>query len=417
MVCFYLFFEYVRPQSIYPVLNFLPWTQISIIGAVIGYIFGREKGWVSSPVNKLLVLWFCLIYVSSIYSYNPDLSFSLFKNFYSWIIIYFIIVNLITTRKRFLIFLFIFLLAGFKLSLSLALTWAQRGFSFTMWGLMGPPGFFQNSGELAIQMLVFWPIAHAVAISLKPCLSRWKYYVLLAMPITAIMVILGASSRGGQLAMLIQIAAKNVKFIFRLRILISIFVGLSAIWYFMPDEQKRRFENIGNDVSSQQRILYWENGMEMIQQHPWFGVGYYNYIPYYEKYYSEDMLYSHAELPHNIFIQVGAELGIPALLVYMLMIVYAFYKTSSLVRLLSSDKENLLFFNLARALNISLIGFVVAGQFVSVVYYPFMWIHLALVVSLNHIFLERTRSSSSESREVRVTGSSQSYEDRAHLGR
>jgi uncharacterized protein (DUF983 family) len=37
------------------------------------------------------------------------------------------------------------------------------------------------------------------------------------------------------------------------------------------------------------------------------------------------------------------------------------------------------------ALNIAIVGFYVAGQFVSVVYYPFMWIHLALVSSMRNI--------------------------------
>src|SRR5690606_24743667 len=122
-------------------------------------------------------------------------------NFYTWMIIYFLIINIVNTRKRFFIFIFIFFLASFKLSFSLARVWAFRGFSFTSWGLMGPPGFFQNSGELAIQMAVFWPLALATAISLKPYVVTWKRWALFAMPITAGMVILGSSSRGGQLAL------------------------------------------------------------------------------------------------------------------------------------------------------------------------------------------------------------------------
>jgi len=36
--------------------------------------------------------------------------------------------------------------------------------------------------------------------------------------------------------------------------------------------------------------------------------------------------------------------------------------------------------------NLSMLGFVVAGQFVTVAYYPFLWIHLAFVVVFFRIF-------------------------------
>lgn len=389
MICAYFFLEYVRPQSIYPALSFLPWTQLAVLGAFIGCFNDKSVKWVSSSINVWLILFFIAILLSSAFAYWPSFAFERLENFYTWLIIYFLIINIVNTEKRFFIFLCIFFLATFKLSLSLSITWAKRGFAFTDWGLSGPPGFFQNSGELAIQMLVFWPLAWAFALYVRPHVSKAKYFILLLMPVTAMMVVLGASSRGAQLALLVQLLLLNASSIFKPKVLIACVVVLSLLWMVLPQEQKDRFQVAGDDRTSIQRLLYWENGVDMMNKHPGLGVGYFNYIPYYERAYHEDMLYETAELPHNIFIQVGADLGYPALIMYLIMIFYALFKTRSTRKLLHQRTERNFFAFIFSYLNLSVIGFVVAGQFVSVVYYPFLWIHLALFVcAYNIVFSE-----------------------------
>lgn len=383
MICIYLFFEYVRPQSIYPAINFLPWTQIAVIGALLGCFADKTVRWVSSSVNVLLVLFLIIILLSSVTAYFPQISYSRLDHYYLWLIIYFLIINIVNTRKRFFIFLSIFLVASFKLSLSLAITWAKRGFSFTGWGLSGPPGFFQNSGELAIQMLVFWPIAWAFAYSLKPYVSKKLYWLLMLMPITAMMVILGASSRGGQLALVAQLIVMNYKTIFKPKIFISCALALVLLWTFLPDQQKERFQRMGEDGTSQQRLLYWENGIEMIKEHPALGVGYFNFRLYFERYYPEDVILRRSQLPHNIFIQVGTDTGIIGLLIFFLIIVVALRKGRNFHAEGCENKQK----GIGDFANLALIGFVVAGQFVTVTYYPFLWIHLALLVSMRNSFM------------------------------
>ncbi|PSF04862.1 hypothetical protein C7H09_17715 [Marinobacter fuscus] len=382
MICAYLGFEYVRPQSIIPAIDILPWTQLVVIGAILGCFTDKTVRWVSSSVNVLLILFLLIILLSSVLAYFPSASYRNLDKYYLWVVIYFLIINIVNTRKRFFIFICIFLVASFKISFSLALTWAQRGFSFTSWGLSGPPGFFQNSGELAIQMLVFWPIAWAFAHSLKPYVSKWWYRALMLMPITAIMVILGASSRGGQLALIVQLLVMNHRAVFRPKVLISMAVAFSLIWTFLPDEQKERFQSMGEDKTSRQRLLYWENGIDMIKENPLLGVGYFNFVPYFAMYYPEDVIVSKVELPHNIFIQVGTDAGVIGFSVFLLLLLTA-YRKSAKFKPDGCTKEVAL---VGKFTNLSLTGFIIAGQFVTVTYYPFLWIHLALLVSMMNSF-------------------------------
>lgn len=380
MICAYLFFEYVRPQLIYPAIDFLPWTQIVLIGAILGCFSDKSVRWVSSPINILLVAFLFVILLSSFFAYFPRVSYENLEKYYLWIVIYFLIINIVNTKKRFFVFLSIFLLCSFKLSLSLSIYWAKRGFSFTDWGLMGPPGFFQNSGELSIQMLVFWPISWAFAHSLKPYVSKKWYLLLMLMPITAIMVILGASSRGAQLALVFQLLVMNYRYFLKPKVIISLGLSLFLIWSLLPEEQMSRFETIGEDRTSRQRILYMENGVRMIKDNPLLGVGYFNFAPYYGKYFPNDVILGKAELPHNIFIQVGTDAGILGLTIFFLLIWHGF-KWREVQNADGSPYRG----KFPAYFNIALVGYLVAGQFVTVVYYPFFWIHLALVVSLRNI--------------------------------
>ena len=383
MICGYLFCEYVRPQSIFPALDFLPWASLFLALSLVGIVFDKKKKWASAAPNKWMIMFMVLILLSSWNAVFPDVSFKKLENFYTWLVIYFLIINIVNTRERFFIFLTIFVVATFKISLSLAIKWARRGFSFTTWGLQGPPGFFTNSGELAIQMAVFFPIAYVLVVGLKPYVSRKMHWILMLMPITAAMTIMGASSRGGQLALAAQILVMFWRQLYKPKVLIGVAIVAMSLYSILPDEQKERFGAAGEDRTSQQRLLYWERGLDMLQEHPLLGVGFFNFAPYFAAYYPDDMLYEGAQLPHNIFVQVGTDTGLLGLSVFLILIVQTF-RINRATMLLCRQREGVeLFGRLASSLNVALLGFLVAGQFVTVTYYPFMWINLSLTVALS----------------------------------
>lgn len=128
----------------------------------------------------------------------------------------------------------------------------------------------------------------------------------------------------------------------------------------------------------------------MIQAHPALGVGFYNFAPYYTLHYPDDMLYGAAQLPHNIFIQVGTDTGLIGLTFFVL-ILYRNFKCAREVQARAGPGDALLA-SLARGLNIAMWGFIIAGQFVTVTYYPFPWINLAMTVALGNIMRLRHQS-------------------------
>ncbi|BHH86293.1 O-antigen ligase family protein [Desulforhopalus sp. 52FAK] len=387
MCCAYLFFEYIRPQAIWPVFAVYPyWARTFILLAFIGWFIDAERQFVWTKFTTGVFAYLLLIILSSYNAYWPEISHEKFMDFFNWVVVFFVLSQTVTTRKRFYILLLIFMLASFKLSLFGAKVFAMRGFAFTRWGIAGPEGYFQNPGEYAIQMLMFAPLALFFIQGIRKYLKRWQANVLYLMPITAALTIIGTNTRGGQLALAVQILTliMTTKKWFKMLIIIAC---ISVIGFqLLPDKQKARFESSGKDGTSVQRLLYWKHGWQMIKEHPLLGVGYMNFPAYYTKHHSDDLVLEMlrdrgAELPHNIFIQVGTDTGFSGLFVIILLM---FFSVLSMKKISTDCKMSgdQFLTSISKGMILSFIGFVVAGQFVTVMYYPFFWVYLVFVSAI-----------------------------------
>jgi len=377
MICCYIFFEYTRPQALFPTIDILPWAQMFILLSMVGAVLDPTVRWISSPMNWLLNIFAVLIFLSSVYAVYPEISKEHYIDFYSWFVVYYLIINIVNTRERFYIFILIILISSAKIAIGTSKAWISRGFGFTSWGLMGPPGYFQNSGELAILMLTLFPIAYYLYVYLKPWIKNWEKAVLMIFWIAPILTILGASSRGAQVALALQLLIMFYKKIFSFKQLVVLATLLYGAYSLLPEEQKERFESAGDDRTSIQRLLYWKHGIEMINENPILGVGFFNFPAYYEERFNYDLLFPAAQMPHNIFIQVGADVGYLGLFLYVVMLLGSIYISMRIMR----DREIQECRYFLKGLSLSIIGFGVAGQFVSVAYYPFLWVSMALIVS------------------------------------
>jgi putative inorganic carbon (hco3(-)) transporter len=301
-------------------------------------------------------------------------------------VIYFLIINMVTTGERYFIFMSIFLLANFKLSFFGARTWAARGFGFTSWGLIGPLGYFNNSSDFSSEMLMFAPIAFELALFIKPFARRVTYWFVMLGAITGAMSVLGASSRGSQVGLAFQAAWIAVHRKLKMSVLIGMIVLAGVGYALLPAAEKARFADIGKDSTSIQRLDYWKAGLKMIENHPVLGVGYFNFAPVYAAHDQAKLWHGHAQLPHNIFIEVGTDAGLVGLGIFLVLI-YRNLKVARDIRRACAKDANAPGFaaSVARGLTITTWGFVIAGQFNTVAYYPFLWINLALTVSLGNI--------------------------------
>src|SRR5690606_11570346 len=125
-------------------------------GALLGALTDSTVKHVPTVANIYVIIFSLLILISVPLAFRPEISMLFLMEFVSWMVVFFLITRIVNTKERFYVFLLIYLLAAGKIAFGTARSWAWRGFSFTDWGLMGPTGYFQNSGELAILMLMLF---------------------------------------------------------------------------------------------------------------------------------------------------------------------------------------------------------------------------------------------------------------------
>lgn len=390
LLCFYMFLEYVRPQTVYPVIDVIPWAQTTILLTVTFFILEGNRMSVRNGANRLLVLFLVVILFSSVFAYSPAESFDKIDVFLSWFVVYFLIINIVNTESRLFVFLCLYLLWNFKMTQHGFLSWAGRGFAYAHWGVTGAPGWFHNSGEFGIQLATVIPLSVYFIWALRKYWGKLKLLVVLALPVTAIASVVATSSRGallGAAAAILWMAIKSKK---KVAVALVMVMPLAFIVYkTIPQESLARFETAGADGTSQARLKRWKDGMEIMNDYPILGIGYANWPEFYQRNY-RPFPGQRTGLSHNIFIDAGAELGYVGLGFFLLLILTTFVNNHR-TRKTALALNNKFLYYMAHALDAGMIGFLVSASFVSVLFYPYFWIALAFTVALNNVALRAWR--------------------------
>ena len=384
LVLVYLLFEYVRPQVIYDWLTGPPYVQIVMILCIFAFLLERRRLRLG-VMESLLAVFSGVVLASAVGAFYPETAYDRLSLYFTWVVIYLMIANAVDTEERFLLFVFTFILYSLKMSFFGTRSWAMAGFVFREWGASGAPGFFRNSGEFGIQMCIFLPIIVAFIQALGPKWPRWKRVVAWVAAFTAVTGIVASSSRGafiGLAAVALWMAIRSGK---KIRAFLAVVAIAAIVYAITPDEQMQRLEVMGEDPTSISRTTYWKNGLEMMNDNPILGIGYYNWVPYHAAYYGTPAY------PHNIFIQAGAELGYVGLFAFLALMGATFvlnHKTRRLAK--QRGEEGRFMLMMAHGLDGAMVGFIASGFFVTVLYYPFFWINLAMTVALHNAALNRS---------------------------
>jgi len=114
----------------------------------------------------------------------------------------------------------------------------------------------------------------------------------------------------------------------RPKLLLAVPVAAAVLFFAAPESMQQRVTSVykphGNTDSNEHRNITRRTGIAMIQAHPWFGLGPEMPGREFEKYLPADIprplpdgFYGHL---HNVYLQYGAERGIPTLLAFLWLI-------------------------------------------------------------------------------------------------
>ena len=389
VTCIYLVFEYNRLHVIYPVLNIIPWGSIFILFGLLLMLLDRDSKIPSLSSYFPLILFSISVLLSTVYSISPDYSLSTLSIFYVWIFVILLLTSVITTKRRMLLFIVVYFLVNLKMAQHGFRSWAGNGFGYSSWGVTGSPGWFQNSGEFSMQMAMFLPMVLAFLIVFRKKWSlgiRCIFYILIILTVGSI---IACGSRGGVLGLFSVTIWYLLFFNRHIKSIVVIIISILLIYTIMPSDFKDRFSNIGKDPTSVSRLTYYTISKEVVSQNPLTGIGHNCWQLWVLQNRPELVSFSNngsvkVEVVHNTYLEAATEVGLLGAMSYFLMLLFI-YKTNHYSIKVSNKVKSDFISATAKGLNGSLIVYLANSYFMSVLYYPYIWILYALTVCVYYL--------------------------------
>jgi putative inorganic carbon (hco3(-)) transporter len=337
---------------------------------------GRRKTY---AMDVLVGAFFVWVAVSGVLALDPGLAWRNWATPTSWVMMYYLVTRIVVSPRRLLLFWLAFFLVHLKMSQAGTRNFVARGFTFTDYGVMGGPGWFSNSGELAMEMAAIVGMTLCFLLALRGRMSKRRLYFLIALLTgTALITNIASSSRGGQLALAVELTLLYLLLAkVRLR---NVLIGAAVLvigWMLVPAEQKERFQTIGEDETSELRLVAWEHAWDVTLERPLTGLGFENWRQYYFS------IGGSGHLVHNTVLQATSELGFPGLLLFLGAVGASFVLNARTRRRAKRHGEWAgVYRGMALGLDMGMVALFIAAQFMSVLFYPSFWMGFALTISL-----------------------------------
>ena len=389
----FVFLEYVRPQDSY--LPFLAPLKIPAITIILlaSIFFKNDKSYLKKEVGyKLFIAFWFLTSFSIVYAVNTNGPYQASMQL-MWVGISFmfplvVILNDIDKLLKFFNY-WVFSLALVAITTILS-------------GGTGPGGIVGDENDVACALAMAIPYAFYMYF-FPGTSSRNKILFLLAGVLFAVGVAVSAS-RGGMLglgASLVMITLMSKKPFgnsIKIALFIVIFGGL--IISFFPAAYIDDMANMTNteDNTADDRLWSWSIAWIMFLDNPIWGVGAQNYNWVNHLYAEQSWMWYEGRhilagrAAHSLYFSVLPELGLIGVFLYFAMLKVIYNRCKSMKKILSQFPEDINAVKiklLTSAFQASLVSFMVSSAFISVLFYPFIYHLLGLVLVTNKLVVAK----------------------------
>ncbi len=356
-----------RPEIVtYVLVAYLPFSKVlvgdfggwatafNLTNLLMGFILivwlsGRSANedafWTSASVNFPIFLFTALGFLSVVRgsNYGSDqfwFAFTEFKRWFTPILMYFLVLNTVKDRTTIRHIVTIIMIASTVVGLMAIYDYIEVGDTSLEQARIGGIATHSNSLAAFFNYYIFLPFGFFLMNS-----KRSKFWLLLIPFLIQFRGIMVTFSRGGYIAFAAGLYAINF---FRSKLLF--FLTLVATWIivlnpiFLPSgirfrmsqtfTNKVSYVQMDKDVedsvdgSTRSRIEIWKGALKMISEQPIFGVGYGLFFPLIANYWIGGFSID----AHNTYLIIAAEMGVPALVTFILIILMVTWNTFQLYR-------------------------------------------------------------------------------------
>jgi len=397
LILFFLFLEYGRPQSLFPVIGKF---HLGMLVQILLFLLLVLKNKILNFKNIQTKCFIGLLLLMALHvpiAVNNYWAFTVLKNITLYFIVYLSIISFVNSYSKIIKYINIWI----TINLLCAIIGLKYG------GLVPNSSFMGDENDFSLVMNMAIPFAYFVFLEAKSV--KIKIFNLAAI-CTFIAASVASLSRGGFVGLVavgIYCWLKTPKKILA-TILIAIMIGFFsfvATDKFWKEVISIREDNIEKGTGYG-RWYMWNCAWQMFLDHPVIGVGQDNFrwnIQPYEPLNINVYSFSRAgKAVHSLYFTLLPELGIIGIILFSSMICLS-YNNNRFVhgldkKTLSGHTQNKInnyqreFFSkhrkftfLSNGINGALVGYMVSGIFLSVLYYPHFWLLIALNTAMQNI--------------------------------
>lgn len=354
----------------------LPFAQMAAILVFVIFVVSKERQpYPRDNLAWLLVAWYLWMCLTSLVSFNvPADVFDYWTKVTKIYLMLFITLMMLRGREHIMLLVWVIVLSLGFYGLKGGVHMATGGSA-----VHGPPGsFIEVSNHLAVALVITVPLMYFLAHEQANKWLRWGLYGLMA---ATVLAIFGTGSRGAFLGVLAAGVFLGLKSRHRVLTIVvggAVLIGLIA---FMPEHWAERMSGITTheDHSAQSRLYTWRMIWNLALHNPLTGGGFLvteNPVTWY-RYAVTEWLKPYS--PHSIYFQVLAEHGFVGLGLYLSIWIGAWRRCSSMVKR-AVTAETAWIGHLARMIQPSIIGFLVAGAFVNLAHFDLPLYIVTLII-------------------------------------
>jgi O-antigen ligase len=390
---------YFRPYELIPALSSFT-SMAFVIGVITLSIYAISQFVIEGNLTarpreiNLILLFVVTAFLSMPLATNPGEAWDTFAEILvKTVVIFIVMVNVIRTQWRFKLLVWLAFAVSVYLSINAINDYThgvfREGSAYyndqRIGGSIG--GLFGNSNDLALHLVTMVPLAIGFAFVNKNIIRRLVYFALAGVFVAAVVV---TFSRGGFIGLVIAMLVLTRKLGRKNKFLSTgaLVVALSAVLIFAPGAYFGRISSILNSAadftgSSTQRTEILKRSIWVTLRYPLTGVGMGNF-----HYKSVQEL-----VTHNAYTQVSSEMGIPALIIYLMFMIYPLRKLRRIEAETLDDPQRRKFHYWSIAVQVSIIAYMVASFFASVAYYWYIYYLVGYAVAVRRLYyLEQVKN-------------------------
>jgi putative inorganic carbon (HCO3(-)) transporter len=378
---------YFRPYELIPALSSL--TSMAFVLAISTLIIffptqlALEGNLTARPREVNLLLLLCVAGLLSIpLAINPKEAWDTFNDtFIKAVLMFIVMINVARTKWRLRGLLFLGIAVSVYLSLEAIEDYQLGNLTVEGYRVAGSiGGMFGNPNDMALHLATIFPITVALLFTTRNIFVKLIYASCGALMVAGLVV---TFSRGGSLALAgaIGVICWKMGRKHRLSVMLSLFVFMGAFLVLAPGNYGERLGSIVDhsrdsfgSANMRQQVLI--RSIIVAAKHPLFGVGMGNFHTV-----------SIRELvSHNAYTQVAAEMGVAAMIIYIMFMLTPFKRLREIERETFDARQGSRYYYMSIGLQASIIAYMIGSFFASVAYHWYVYYLVGYSICLRRMY-------------------------------